>query len=379
LESPLSVPIRIVHVLYSLDVGGLENGVVNLINNLDWQKYEHTLCCLTHAGRLLKRVRRTDVEVVEMGKRDGHDWSLLLRLARLLRKLRPHVVHTRNWGTMDAIPVARLSGVPALVHGEHGRTMAEVNGENRRRTMIRKTLFPLVHCFVTVSRELTDWLQASAGVAPRKIRTICNGVDLARFARPRSRLLARSELGFTDEEFVIGTVGRLDLIKNQASLIQVVPDLIAEFPQLRLVIVGSGPCLSSLELLVKQFDLAGKILLTGEKDDVVPLMQAFDVFALPSLFEGISNTVLEAMACGLPVIATRVGGNIELVEEGVTGLLIPQQDQGALRNSLRSYLEQPSLARVHGTGGRQRVEQKFSLNRMVSAYDEMYSTLISMG
>lgn len=363
------------HVLYSLDVGGLENGVVNLINHLDWVKYHHTLCCLTHAGRLLKRVKRSDINVVEMGKKEGHDWSLLLRLARLLRKLRPHIVHTRNWGTMDAIPVARLSGVPVLVHGEHGRTMAEVNGENKRRTVIRKTLFPLVHRFVTVSKELNSWLQLSAGVAPRKIMTICNGVDLARFACPQSRLLARSKLGFSDEEFVIGTVGRLDRIKNHASLIQVFPDLIAEYPRLRLVIVGSGPCFSSLESLIKKLDLAGRVRLAGEKDDVLPLMQSFDVFVLPSLFEGISNTVLEAMACGLPVIATRVGGNVELVEEGVTGLLIPQQDEAALRSSLRTYLGQPSLARQHGSAGRRRVERSFSLERMVASYDEMYSDL----
>lgn len=368
-------PIVIVHVLHSFEVGGLENGVVNLINGLDWQKYRHVICCLTRAGGLVDRLVRKDIEIIELGKVPGHSWTYPVRLARQFRKIMPQIVHTRNWGTIDGILGARLSCVPVVVHGEHGRTMADANGNNPKRRIVRKGLTHFVDRFVTVSRELREWLHRCVGVDGRKIETICNGVDLDRFARRPDRLAARAELGIRPDHFVIGTVGRLDPIKDQAALIRALAGLVPQYPQVRLLIVGNGPCFGDLDRLRNQLRVADRVSLMGERSDVAELLQLFDIFALPSLFEGISNTILEAMASGLPVVATDVGGNSELVQDQNTGRLIPAQDLPALESSLRAYVEDSGLVVQHGQAGRQRAERQFSVTKMIREYDRMYSNL----
>ncbi|MCI0621685.1 MAG: TIGR03088 family PEP-CTERM/XrtA system glycosyltransferase [Acidobacteria bacterium] len=368
-------PVKIVHVLHSFDVGGLENGVVNLINHLDEEKYAHVVCCLTRAGRLVGRLQRKDVEIIELGKTGGHDWRLPLRLARLFKSLQPQIVHTRNWGTIDGIPAAWLSKVPVIVHGEHGRTMTEVNGDHFKRTLLRRALAPLVDRFVTVSAELANWLREEVRVHPAKIRRICNGVDLKRFSEAVDKSRIRGELGLDLDAFVVGTVGRLDPIKDQGALVEATAWLSPRFPLLRLVIVGNGPCYDHLDQLRKRLGLEKQVLLLGEQDDVPRLMQSFDVFALPSLFEGISNTLLEAMASGLPVIATRVGGNVELVEDQITGMLIAKQDLPVFVACLEAYLSNHGLVKLHSKAARHRAEKRFGLTRMIDDYDRLYSEL----
>jgi len=356
-------------------MGGLENGVVNLINRLDWQRYDHVVCCITRSGRSAGRLRRDDVHIIELGKPQGNDWYLPLRLASLFRKLSPHIVHTRNWGTIDGIIGARIGRVPVVIHGEHGYSMAEVDGNNHKRTIVRWALSPFVDRFVTVSKSLQDWLQNTVGIDEHKITTICNGVDLARFDNVCSKQAVRAAYGFRQDEFLIGTVGRLDPIKNQACLLRVLRDLVPQYPYARLLIVGHGPCYEQLREQTQQLGLADRVVLMGERDDIPQLLQSLDVFVLPSLSEGIANTILEAMATGLPVIATRVGGNVELVLDRETGFLIPSRNDFALSEAIQVYLREPSLAYQHGTAGRQRVVQRFSLSKMVETYDSLYSGL----
>lgn len=369
--------IKIAHVLYSFEVGGLENGVVNLINGLDQQRYSHVILCLTRASRLVDRLRRNDVEILELGKEPGNSWWLPLRLARLLRRLEPDIVHTRNWGTMDAIVAARLGLLPIVVHGEHGRTMEEVNGDNQRRIWGRKLLAGWVDRFVTVSHELRDWLNQKIGVAEGKITTICNGVDLERFCGGTDKQASRNRCGLKKDAFLVGTVGRLDPIKDHAALVKAIAELAPRYPHLQLVIVGAGPCYDELQTLIETLGLKSVVSLLGEQHDVPELLQALDLFVLPSKFEGISNTLLEAMACGLPVVATAAGGNLELVADGNNGLLVPKQNHAALCGALLRYLEDPLLAGKHGCAGRQRAEKHFSLERMISAYDDLYTELVS--
>ncbi len=367
--------IKIVHVLHSFEVGGLENGVVNLINHLDWDVYSHTVCCITRSGALVGRLRREDVSIIELEKAAGNDWWLPIRLARVLRALNPDIVHTRNWGTVDGILAGRLAGVPVVIHGEHGHTVLEVDGRNRKRRLGRRALSPFVDRFVTVSDSLRDWLHHAVGIAREKLTTIYNGVDLARFDRVDSPEAVRSKHGFTREDLLVGTVGRLDPIKDQESLIRAVGRLLGDHPHLKLVVIGDGPCYSTLQALIHQLDAADRVFLLGEREDVPEVLQALDVYVLPSISEGMSNTILEAMAVGLPVIATRVGGNPELVLDGSTGFLVPRQTPEALADALQTYMATPALRRQHGAAGRQRVQQAFSLQTMVRAYDATYTSL----
>ena len=297
-----------------------------------------------------------------------------MRLARTLRRLRPDVVHSRNWGALDAVLAARLVRVPVVIHGEHGREVADPAGLNPRRNRIRRALSPLVDRFVTVSHDLERWLVHTVGIAGRKVVTIHNGVDTDRFTDEGRCPVGRAALGVADDALVIGTVGRLDPVKDQQGLL----DAFAALPRPDrgvLVVVGDGPCRDALAARAAEPDLAGRVRLLGERADVATALSGFDVFALPSIAEGISNTILEAMACGLPVVATRTGGNPELVVEGVTGALVPVGDRGALARALGAYADDAHLRGLHGKAGRARAVEQFSLARMTRRHRELYAAL----
>ena len=361
--------LRIAHVLHALDVGGTENGTVNVINGLAGD-FEHAVVTMAGEGRLASRLPAA-VSVVRVAKRPGNDPRAVLGLVRTLRALRPDVVHSRNWGAFDAVYAARLAGVRAVVHGEHGREASDPRGENRRRSALRRWLSPLISRYVTVSEDLRSWLLADVGIAARKVVTIPNGVDTARFA-PVDQEGARAALGLAPAARVVGTVGRLDPVKDQAGLVEAFAAVRREHPAARLVIAGDGPCAADLRARVERLGLGDAVALLGERHDIPRVLAALDVFVLPSIAEGMSNTVLEAMATGLPVVATRVGANPELVDDGVTGTLVPARAPDALARAIASYVADPLLGQLHGKASRQRVEARFTLPRMCEGYRDLY-------
>jgi sugar transferase (PEP-CTERM/EpsH1 system associated) len=364
---------RVVHAVYSLGVGGTENGVVNLINALN-SSFGHTVISMTDAGPLADRLPK-GVEVHSLGKRPGIDVRAIARLAGLLRKLAPDLVHARNWAAFDAVPAARLAGIPMVIHGEHGREASDPHGLNRKRNRLRRLLSPLVNCFVTVSFDLQRWLKETVGIPARKIVTIHNGVDTARFSSG-GREPGRRALGLPQDQIVVGTVGRLDPVKDQAGLLRAFKLAREAHPGALLVIVGDGPCRAELSALAAELGLGAWIRFLGERADVPLLLKGMDLFVLPSIAEGISNTILEAMATGLPVVATRTGGNLELVEDAVTGMLVPVDDPQALAGALAAYLSDPELRALHGRAGRQRAMDEFSLERMVGRYRDLYLSVL---
>jgi sugar transferase (PEP-CTERM/EpsH1 system associated) len=229
---------------------------------------------------------------------------------------------------------------------------------------------------VPLSQELGDYLRDQVGVANTKIHPICNGVDVERF-RPREgtrdRLLPP---GFADQDsFLIGAVGRLEAVKDQLTLVRAFIEMCRSLPsddRLRLVLVGDGSLRSEIEALLGRAGIRNRVWLAGSRDDVPELLASLDSFALPSLAEGISNTLLEAMASGLPVVATRVGGNSELVVDGVSGLLVPRADPGAMAEALLCYLDDEAMRSRHGTAARQRAVENYSIDGMVSHYQDLY-------
>ncbi len=368
--------LHIVHVLHSLGVGGTENGVVNLINSLQGE-FRHTVITMTGRGPLEKRLP-ADTPVHCLGKRPGLDLKTFGGLTLLLRRLRPQIVHSRNWGALDAVPAARLAGVPVVIHGEHGREATDPEGLNSRQKRIRRILAPFVDRFVTVSRDLRQWLVEAVGVQPGKVVTICNGVDTTRFTDD-GREAGRRKLGLPADSVVIGTVGRLDPVKNHIALLEAFSRLRDGSTSLALVIIGEGPCRSALQAEIRRLDLTNQVHLLGERSDVPVLLKGFDIFVLPSIAEGMSNTILEAMATGLPVVATRVGGNPELVEDWVTGRLVPERDPIAISEALSDYLTDPVRRALDGKASRQRAIEHFSLERMMGSYRDLYLSQATKG
>jgi sugar transferase (PEP-CTERM/EpsH1 system associated) len=364
--------IHVVHVVDSLAVGGMENGVTNLVNALT-EGIRHTVVTISATGPLADRLPH-HVERHCIGKRVGLDPYAFLKLTRLLRQLRPSIVHSRNWGAFDAVVAARLAGVPAVIHGEHGREAADPDGLNRRRNRLRRLVAPLVSQFVTVSEDLRHWLVTTVKLPPAKVVTIHNGVDVSRFAAG-DRNAGRDTLGLASRAVIVGTVGRLDPVKDHAGLVEACAALRAARPETELVIVGEGPCRATVEHRIVELGLSGHVHLPGLSRAVPVLLRGFDVFVLSSLAEGISNTVLEAMATGLPVVATRVGGNPELVHDGVTGTLVTPGDPLALAAAIRAYVDDPALRARHGEAGRRRALEHFTVDRMAEAYRGLYTSL----
>lgn len=367
----------VAHLVHRLDVGGLENGLVNLINHMSAERYRHAIVCLTDFNpEFRRRIRRADVEVYALRKREGHDWGLYGRCWTVLRRLRPTIVHTRNLAALEMQGPALLAGVRARIHGEHGWDMQAAS--NPRHCRLRRLCKPLVGHYIALSGELETYLRDAVGTPAASITRICNGVDSERFHPGRDRSPLPS--GFAPPDaLVVGTVGRLEPVKDQSNLARAFIRLVESVPEarrrLRLVIVGDGSLRAEVENLLAEAGLRDLTWLPGARDDVSDLLRALDLFVLPSRAEGISNTILEAMACGLPVVATAVGGNAELVVDGLTGRLVPAGDPAALAAAIQTYLDDPGLLDAHGVAGRRRVEERFSLDAMVAAYLAVYDAV----
>ena len=371
----------VAHILYRLDIGGLENGVVNLINTIPAERYRHAIISLTEYTDFRFRIRRQDVEYYALHKRPGKDFGAYVRLWRLLRRLRPDIVHTRNLPALDSQLPAALAGVRCRIHGEHGWDMIDLDGTNWKYNLLRRSLRPLVHRYIPLSLDLENWLQQRIGVTPEKITRIYNGVD-TRLFHPAPTREPLPDANFAPAgTMVIGTVGRMQTVKDQLTLVRAFLHLLKTVPgageKLRLVLIGDGPLRAQAAAMLAAENAGALAWLAGSRDDVPRLLRGLDVFVLPSLAEGISNTILEAMACGLPVVATRVGGNPELVIEGETGLLVSAADPVTLADAVGNYLHDPALARRHGRAGRERVERQFSLHAMVQRYLAVYDEVLA--
>ena len=370
----------VVHVVRRLAVGGLENGLVNLINRMPVHRYRHAIVCLSDATDFRHRLARKDVSIITLHKREGQDLAVHGRFWRLLRRLRPAIVHTRNLAGLEYLITAAAAGVPARIHGEHGRDVYDLDGTSWKYNLIRKAVRPFAHRFVAVSAELADWLVDTVGARRDRVVRICNGVDLDRFqpaTLPRPRI---GPEGFAPRDaLVVGTVGRMEAVKDQLTLVRAFLHLRRNNPaaaqRLRLVLIGDGALLNEARTLLREAGAEGSAWLPGEQGGIPEILRGLDLFVLPSIREGISNTILEAMASGLPVIATRVGGNPELIEEGETGVLVPPSDPVAMANAIRAYLLDPVQLERHGQAGRKRVETQFSLEAMVNGYLAVYDSI----
>lgn len=373
----------IAHVLYRLDTGGMERFVVTLVNHTR-ERYRHALISLTGFGSLRDEIQDAEVACVSLDKRPGKDWPYYLKLWRALRALGPDLVQTYNTGTVDIAPVARLAGVRRVVHAERGRDAADPHGENRRHRRLRRWCAPFITRYLAVSRDLERWLVDPVGIDPSKVMYIPNGIDARRFLPFHGPERKRALLGefAPPGTLLIVTIGRLDPVKDHAGLINAFHRLCEADTQtgarLRLVIIGGGRQRENLEQQVERLGLSDRVRLLGERAGTATLLAECDIFALSSIAEGMPGVLLEAMASGLPVVATDVGGVAEVVADGVTGTLVAPADPAALAAALDRYVRDPELRQQHGRAGLARVETTFSLPAMISAYTALYDELLGV-
>jgi sugar transferase (PEP-CTERM/EpsH1 system associated) len=371
-------PPLIVHVIHYLGVGGLENGLVNLINHIPSERYRHAIVCLKGYSDFSKRITRKNVKIVALNKREGLDFSLYVNLFKTLKELKPDIVHTRNLATIEGQVIATAARIRTRIHGEHGRDVFDLHGKNLKYNLLRRTIRPVIDHFIAVSKDLENWLINTIGVIPNRIDQIYNGVDSYTFY-PRNKRPGNNigpEGFFTEDSFVIGSVGRMAAVKDYPNLVRVFLKLLKEEAalqnRLRLLIVGEGGSRRECIEMLREAGAEAKAWFPGERADIPELLRTMDLFVLPSLGEGISNTILEAMSTGLPVVATSVGGNIELVKDECTGKLVPSGVPETMAEAISTYYRNPNLLDSHGKSARKLIESRFSMEAMTNSYLKVY-------
>ena len=369
---------RIFYLVDSLNIGGTETQAVELARRMDPNKYDVTLACLRKQGPLLEKLNGSAVKVVEFYPKGGIDSPRgLYQLARMVAYLRRghfDVLHAHDlWSNMIGVVAGKLAEVPVIVTSQRDLSHGDWYQGRRKKWLRRAQNASSV--VLTNARMIREGLVSGEGLASAKVRVIYNGVDLDGF-QPLPSMRARLFPGLEREKLVV-LVGNMHTeVKGQPTLIAAAPEVVKRFPKLRFVLVGDGEKRQDFEVAAKATGVSANFMFLGRRNDVADILAACDIAVLPSAAEGMPNAVLEYMAAGLPVVATRVGGNLEVVTDGVTGLLVPPRDAAALAQALSRLLADDVLALRLARQGRELVEQKFSFERLTREVGALYEELL---
>lgn len=352
----------VAHVSFSLRTGGMERLLVEYARHADRDRFRLQFYCLTDRGTPADDIEACGWTVHELAKRGGFRWGVVRRLARAFRAHGIQVVHTHNSGAMIyGALAAKLSGARAVVHTRHGQRFGAGRGQTWRFAHVSR----LVDRVVGVSRDVSAQ-SVSEGIPPTRVRTVLNGIDLTQFTYSG---------GSPDGPAVL--VARLVPEKDLPTLLRAAAVVVRQDRSFRLQLVGDGPCMPEAREMIHCLRLEPYVDLLGERRDVPAILRRASMFVMSSRTEGISLTLLEAMAAGLPVVATDVGGNSEVVSDGETGWLVPQGDPERLAQAILTARRDRGNARRFGRAGRQRVEQCFDVVQMVRQYEQMYREVLS--
>ena len=369
---------RVFFLVDSLEIGGTETQAVELALRLDPARYEVTLGCLRMAGPLLAKLKGSTVSVMEWNAQGGVNSPRgiyqILCLARFLRRGHFDVVHAHDlWSNLLAIPAARLARVPVIISSR--RDLAHLGWYTPGRRKFLRHLQSLSSAVLVNSSQISEQLVREDGFRPEFIRVIHNGIDLDRFSRmvpERERLFP----GLGDCTLILCTGNMHSDIKGHPTLIQAAQHICAKFPQIKFVLIGDGEKRSEFELKVSELGLQRNFLFLGSRQNVPEILACGDMAVLPSQAEGLSNALLEYMAMGLPTVATDVGGNSEVIENGLSGLLVKPNDPAALADAISSLLENPHFASLLGVAARERVRRHFDFAHLIFNVDALYTELL---
>ena len=375
--------VRKIRILFLIDYwglpGGTERHLAYLLKNLNRDVFECRVVAFNYLPNVLTDEARASGIDVQFISVDHYYTPRAFRQAAVLRRyIREHdidIVQSFHFKSdVYGAIVARLSGVRHFVASK--RDAADY--KNGLHFLLHRLVRPITQHYIAVSKVVADVVSRKEGVPDERISVIYNGVDLERFAVPdaAARTAARSALGFTPEHFVIGMSAAFRPEKDHALLLGAFRAFHRDHPSSRLVLIGAGPLLEHYRTEVSRSDLAGLVTFTGPVDDVRPPMRALDMAVLvPSMNEGFSNSVIEKMAVGLPLVVTRIGGNAEAVEDGNSGFVIPPRDLAALLGAIGKLHGDPQLRARIGAAARRRAEDLFSLAQMMRRHETLYRSL----
>ncbi len=369
-------PVTVGHIVYAFNNGGIERGLLNLINYGDRERFRHVIFCLTDAGAFAEQVRSPTCSVVELRKRAGNDLRLPNRIAAAARKYGVDILHARGWPAMvETAVAARLAGVRATIYGFHGRGIDDLKGLTVRRRWAQRVVIRWYQRVMTLNSEMQSELAAECGLSKDRIQIVANGVDVKAFRPCENRDALRGGLGLPANRFIVGNVSRLDPVKNHEVMLRALPCVRAHGLNPFLLLVGEGPHRAALERQIEQLGLASDVRLFGYSNRIPELLNCMDLYVQSSFYEGFSNTVLEAMACGLPVLATDVGGTRYVFNDSQEGFFFRPDDDETLASLIIRLAHDTAQLRVLGERGRRRAVAHFPVQTMVRNYENCYLEL----
>lgn len=365
--------IKVLHILRSLAVGGAEQVVVNYALFGNEKRFEIAVCTLCGGGPLQGPLDEAGVRVHSLNKQPGFDPWIIPALVRVIRRESPDVVHTHNftantWGRI----AARIARVPAIVATEHN----VMTGRSRLRRLLRRWLARSTDRVIGVSQSVVSSHQQEDGISSDRYLTIYNGADPERFNVGGSGEELMDQPPFDEPGLVVGIVGSLTPQKGHRDFLEAALLVSNSIPTARFVVVGEGDLRPDLEELTGRLELSQQVTFMGLRADIPHLLKQFDLFVLSSLWEGTPMTILEAMASGLPIVATRVGGLAEIVVSGETGILVEPGDPKALADAMIDLLRDEPRRHQFGRAGRQRFEAQFTVASMVAQTEALYESLV---
>lgn len=368
--------IRVAHIVNYLSPAGKELGIVKLLNGMDSDRFKGYLIAIDEVFDSLS-LDTEKTELISMGKGRGNDFKMPKKLAKVLKEKQIDIVHTHSWGTLvEGVVGSKIAGSKIVIHGEHGTFHTGL-----KRKIIQQILFRMADYRLSVSQVLANKLEAAFGLKKGAYDVILNGVDSEKFNfDPAKRASYRKELGVEDNTLLIGTVGRTMKIKNHPLLVKAAKELAGRGLNFKMVIIGDSPLHSTREELQKMavdFGVSDKVAFVGARKDIPGYMSAMDIFTLPSFSEGCSNVILEAMSVGLPIVASNVGGNPELVFHKQNGLLFESDNVHAISDSFSMLLNDADLRTSFSETSRRFILERFSLQQMITNYEDYY--LMTLG
>ena len=360
--------IRVMHVVLTMGNGGLENVVLNLCRSIKNPEIEQLVCCLEAEGPLVQFLEELGVPVFFLGKKPGIDFLLPLKLARLFRRQKIDVVHSHDTGANVYGGLGGLfARVKSVVKTEHGGINLVTSSLLKFDTWLSNRLDKVISVSTYLKNQMVQ-----QGVNPKKIIVIPNGIEVEKFQQTIDSVQTRKEFGFEEGDTVIYTVGRFVPLKNTQLLIKVAPKILAEFPQVKFAIIGFGPLEDDLKKMVAEANIQESVKFLGNRTDLPKILPALDIFVLCSRLEGLGLVILEAMAAGKPVIATRVGGIPEIVKDKQNGLLFTTDNEEELIAAIKAYLNQPELRKKLAAAGEITVNSRFTISGMAQAHTKVY-------
>ena len=345
------------HILLSLEYGGAERVAVNLVNQLHGNGFECFLCLCDKEGPLLRHLSR-DVSVEVAGRKQGIDFVLPFKLKTIMRRFRPDIVHMHNSTALFyGVVAAKLAGIQKLILTQHGTSQ-----QHSKMHIVIKMLSPYIKKAVAVSENSYWYCRKMYGLNNGRLKIIMNGIEENLYKEDRGkREEVRKRLGIK-EEFIIGHIARLSEEKDQSTLLYAFAEVAAKIEKVKLIIVGEGPLRNTLHSIVYSLRLEDKVIFVGGQDDIASFLNIFDLFVLSSVREGTSLTLLEAMAAGVPVVATNVGGNSKVVLDNKTGMLVPPKNPNILAEKIMYLLNSSPVRRSFAEAARERVVKEFSID-----------------